>query len=44
MITLLLFLLFLGFGFSVFYPIALIVCERLCGSKKSVKEILKEVF
>lgn len=34
MITLLLLMLVLGFGFSVFYPIALIVYERLCGSKK----------
>ena len=44
MITLLLLMLFLGVGFGGFYPIALIVHERLNGNKKSIKEILKEVF
>lgn len=42
MITLLLLMLFLGVGFGVFYPIALIVHERRNGNKKGIKEILRE--
>lgn len=44
MTTLLLLMLFLGVGFGVFYPIALIVYERQCGNKRNIKEILKEVW
>ena len=36
-------MIFFGFFFGIFYPLAAIAIHKLCGSKKTIRQILREI-